>query len=112
MILFRIFRIPYINNVLSISEMRTTINQQRCIRTLDIFSKRLILVPILGNQHWTLVSIDILNQRIKYNNSYKSENPSLRRCVLIRNFVKNEHLRLNRLFDETFWSIYSIESLF
>lgn len=30
----------YISNVLSISEMSMTINQQRWIRTLDIFSKR------------------------------------------------------------------------
>ena len=67
-------------------------------------------MPILENSHWTLVSIDILNQRINYYDSYY-KNPSLQCCELIRNFIRHEHQRLNHLFDETSWKINLVKNL-
>ena len=49
---------------------------------MDIFSKDLILVPILKSDHWSLLVLNTRKMTLKYYNSLASTNPSYRSAFI------------------------------
>lgn len=80
----------YCFNTHFIIELSSSSTISRWTRNVDLFSKRLILIPInINNLHWTLVSVDIHQNSINY---YDSLNGKNQHCLeSIFQFLSNDH---------------------
>lgn len=48
---------------------------RRWTKKVDIFSKRLLLIPVHLGMHWCLAAVDFSNKQISYYDSFKGHNP-------------------------------------
>ncbi|KAG8913284.1 Smt3-specific protease, partial [Tulasnella sp. 417] len=75
-------------------------------KTIDIFSKDVILVPInLGNAHWTCAAINMKKKRVEYYDSMGSQRPKV--YQILRDYLEKEHkAKKSKPFNFDGWQDY------
>ncbi|KAG8905948.1 Smt3-specific protease [Tulasnella sp. 403] len=80
-------------------------------RTVDIFSKDMILVPVnQSNTHWTCAAINMKKKRIEFYDSLRCRSEKV--FILLRQYLELEHMdKKKKHFDFTGWeNFYSEET--
>jgi sentrin-specific protease 1 len=80
---------------------------QRWSRRFDLFSKKLILIPVHLGMHWTMSCIDLEHRLIMYMDSFHAEN---NRCLdTLWSYMESEHRdKKGRPWDSSRWTAKSL----
>ncbi|NXN23093.1 SENP2 protease, partial [Nycticryphes semicollaris] len=80
----------------------------RWTKTVDLFKKDMILVPIHSHMHWTLAVIDIREKIVKYFDSMGQKGDYI--CQILLKYLQEESSeKRNMKMDISEWSVHSME---
>ena len=81
----------------------------RWTKNVDIFSKKLVLVPIHRRVHWSLIVIDMEKKHIIYLDSNKEDDEGA--LLIIAKYLLNEHWKKKERHLEKGWKLINAKKL-